>query len=84
MQDRLGSEEYKMHVLENISKIIINANYIEQNIEFFNNLLFKMWEDYHNSVLEPISILKQMKHLEVFLACMLEYKPDLDLPEDLV
>lgn len=82
MQDKLGLEEYSQFVLENISKIIINRHYIEDNQEFFNAVLFKMWEDHYKSVLEPISILKQMKHLEMFLGCMLEYTPDLELPED--
>ncbi len=43
-----------------------------------------MWEDYDTSVLEPISITKQLKILEMFLSVMLEYKPDNELPEDIV
>jgi hypothetical protein len=82
--ERLGSEEYRVHVYENISKIIVNRNYIEENFNFFEKIVFKMWEDYYNSILEPISITKQIKMLELFLSAMIEMKPDLDLPEDIV
>lgn len=82
-RDKLYYEEYASHVLENISRIIVNQNYINNNFEFFEKLLFKMWElYYYNSNLEPISITKQMRMLEMFLATMIEIKPDLDLPED--
>lgn len=83
-RDLLGVEEYRLHVLENISKIIVNHNYIEENIEFFEKVIFKMFEDYHNSVLEPISITKQLKMLEMFLSVMLELKPSQELPEDVI
>ncbi len=78
----LGYEEYRAHIYENISKIIINQNYIEENFDFFEKLIFKMFEDYEKSVLEPISITKQIKMLELFLSVMLEFKPSLYLPED--
>lgn len=79
----LGYEEYRLHVYENISKIIVNQNYVNNNFEFFEKLLFKMWEIYYyNSNIEYISITKQIKHLELFLSVMLEMKPDLYLPED--
>ncbi len=83
-RDRLGIEEYRLHIYENISKIIINKQYIEDNYDFFEKIIFKMWEDYDTSVLEPISITKQLKILEMFLSVMLEYKPDNELPEDIV
>jgi hypothetical protein len=83
--ERLGSEEYRVHVYENISKIIVNRNYIEENFDFFEKIVFKMWElYYYDSVLEPISITKQIKMLELFLSVMLEMKPDTTLPEDIV
>lgn len=83
--ERLGSEEYRVHVYENISKIIVNRNYIEENFDFFEKIVFKMWElYYYDSILEPISITKQIKMLELFLSVMLEMKPDTTLPEDIV
>lgn len=82
MNERLGLEEYSQYILENIPKTIVNQNYIESNEEFFNGLLFKMWEDYYTSVLEPLSLTKHLKLICTFLSIMLDYKPDLDLPED--
>lgn len=82
MDDKLGLEEYSVFVLEGVSKVIINRNYIEENDEFFNLLLFKMWEDYSKSFIEPISIWKQIKMLEVFLYAMLLEQPSLELPID--
>ena len=82
--DRLGLEEYSSFVLEGISKMIINRNYIEENQDFFNHLLFKLWEDYYLSSVEPISIWKQIKLLEIFLYIMIQEKPTLELPEDSV
>lgn len=84
MDEKLGLEEYSVFVLEGISKVIINRNYIEENDEFFNLLLFKMWEDYSKSLVEPISIWKQIKMLEVFLYAMLLERPSLELPIDSV
>ena len=83
-RDILGIEEYRGHIFENISKIIINQNYIENNFEFFDKILFKLWENYRTSTIEPISINKQMGLLEIFLSAMLEFKPSQELPEDTI
>ena len=45
-------------------------------------MLFKLWEEYYKSVIEPISIWKQIKTLEIFLHAMLLCQPSLELPED--
>ncbi len=82
-RDKLYHEEYTLHVLENISRVIINQNYINSNFEFFEKLLFKSWEIYYyNSNLEYISITKQIRMLEIFLSAMIETKPSQELPED--
>lgn len=82
MNEKLGLEEYSTFMVENISKLIINRNYIEENADFFNLLFFKMWEDYEYSNLEPISLLKQLKLLEIFLGSLIAEKPSVDLSED--
>ncbi len=82
MNEKLGLEEYSNFMMENISKLVINRNYIEQNADFFNLLFFKMWEDYEYSNMEPISLLKQLKLLEIFLGTMVTEHPDTQLPED--
>lgn len=82
MNDKLGLEEYSVFVLEGISKVIVNRNYIEENGEFFNAVIFKFWEEYYTSIVEPISITKQIKMLDIFLYTMLTEQPSLELPED--
>lgn len=82
-RDKLGIDEFTAHVYENISKIIVNQHYINENIDFFEKIVFKMWEIYYyNSNIETISITKQLKHLELFLSVMIETKPSQELPED--
>lgn len=81
-QERLGLVEYTEVLLENISRMVINQNYINSNEDFFNSVCFKMWENYYNSNTEPISIIKQARLLEIFLGIMLKEKPTLFLPDD--
>lgn len=84
-RDKLYYEEYSSHIYENISRIIVNQNYINANLEFFEKLLFKSWElYYYNSNLEYISITKQIRMLEIFLSAMIETKPSQELPEDVI
>lgn len=80
---KLGLEEYRIHVLDNISGVVVNPNYIEENLSFFNKIVFKMFQDYDNSIVE-ISINKQIKMLNMFLSVMLLEKPSLELSEDII
>ena len=82
--DKLGLEEYRSHVLDSVSGIIVNPNYIKNNTSFFDSLLFKMFQDYEGSQIDPISLNKQIKMLNMFLSIMILEKPDLTLPEDTI
>lgn len=82
--DKLGLEEYRGHILDSISGIVVNPNYIKDNEDFFNIIIFKMFQDYDGSQIDPISLSKQVKMLNMFLSVMLQEKPDLELPEDTV
>lgn len=81
--EKLGQVEYEEVLLDNISKLVINRNYIYENSDFFNAILFKLYEDYLFS-LEQISITKQAKTLEMFLGCFLKYNLTDELPEDTI
>ena len=83
-RDILGLNEFTEYMIENISKMIINRNYIEENKDFFNLLFFKLWEDYSKSTLESISLIKYLKLLEIFLGSMLSEQPSQELPEDII
>lgn len=82
--DKLGFEEYRDHMLENISGVVVNPNYIEENLDFIDNLLFKLFQDYENTQSDIISFNKTIKVINIFLSVMLEQKPKLQLPEDTV
>lgn len=79
--DRLGQTEYEETLLDTISKVVINRNYIEQNQLFWDNIVFKFWEEYYFSR-ENISIRKQAKFLEIFMDGVFKFKPSNSLPED--
>ena len=80
MEQKLGQIEYEETLLYNISKLVINRNYILENESFFDNVLFKLYEEYLYG--GEISILRQAKALEIFLGCMIKHKPSQELPED--
>ena len=80
---KLGATEYEEVLYDNINKIIINRNYIKQNQQFWDNIVFKMFEEYNFSS-EEVSIRKQAKIVEIILAMMIKFKPAQELPEDLI
>jgi len=80
MEQKLGQIEYEETLLYNVSKLVINRNYILNNEDFFNNVLFKLYEEYMFG--GEVSIVKQAKSLEIFLGCMIKHKPSQELPED--
>ena len=83
MQDKLGITEYEEVLFDNISKVVINRNYLVENSVFWDNLVFKMFEEYNFSM-EDISIRKQAKYVEMFLATMIKFKPSQELPKDVL
>lgn len=81
--EKLGQSEYEETLLDHISKVVINRNYIENNIEFWNNVCFKLFEEYYYSK-ENVSISSQARLLEVVLSNMFRFKPSQELPEDIL
>jgi hypothetical protein len=81
--DRLGQIEYEEVLFDNISKVVVNRGYVYENQLFWDNLVFKFWEEYYFSM-EEISIRKQSKLIEIFFKLSFEFKPSQELPEDLV
>ncbi len=81
--EKLGQIEFEEVLFDNISKVVINRHWVEENQVFWNNTVFKMFEEYTFG-LEEISIRKQAKLLELFLGNMIKYKPGNDLPEDIL
>lgn len=83
MENKLGQVEYYEVLLDNISKVVVNRHYISRNQKFWDNMLFKLFEEYRFS-LEDISIRKQAKLLEIFFGCLFEFAPETEKPEDLI
>jgi hypothetical protein len=83
-REKLGYEEFKEVVLENISKVITNRAHIEENYDFYISVIFKMYEMYKNDLYNPISISSCVKLFDVFLYSFFKYNPSGELPEDLV
>ena len=82
-ENKLGEIEYEEVFLDNLSKIIVNRNYIESNCEFWDNVIFKFWEEYYFSKRE-VSIISQVRLFEIMMDSVFKYKPSLELPEDIV
>lgn len=80
---RLGIAEYSEVLLDNLSKVVVNRNYLEQNQEFWDTIVFKLFEQYYYS-LEEISIRKQAEGLEIFFNALFLFKPSTEKPEDLI
>lgn len=82
--NKLGFIEYQEVLLDNVSKMVINRNYVFENKDFFDNVIFKMFEVYAETYNEPVSIRKQAQMLEIFLGMNIKYKPTQELPEDIL
>lgn len=82
-REKLGLIEYEETLIDNLSKVVINRNYISQNKTFWDTVVFKCWEEYYFSP-ENISIRKQAKMIEIFMDGLFKYKPSLEIPEDIL
>jgi len=82
-EQKLGQTEYEEVLLDNISKVVVNRRFIKENPSFWDNIVFKMFEEYYFSP-EYVSIKKQARLLEIYLHCMFKYKPSTNLPEDVL
>jgi len=82
-ENKLGQSEYEEVLLDNISKVVVNRNYIAQNKYFWDAMVFKLFEEYYFS-LEETSIRKQAKILEIFFNCLFEFHPAVNKPEDII
>lgn len=83
MEDKLGMSEYEEVLIDNISTVVVPRSYLEQNRDFWNGLVFKLFEVYHYSI-EPVSIRKQAQMLEIFFSSLFSYQPSIDKPEDIL
>lgn len=81
--EKLGLLEFESVLVDNISKVVINRNYISQNQDFWDAIVFKLFEEYYYSP-EETSIRKQAKILEIFFNGLFEHRPAVEKPEDII
>lgn len=83
-RNKLGLSEFSEVLTENLSKVVIPQNYIDNEVDFFEQILFKTYEKYHNSKTETYSINQIRSLLEIFIDAMFTYKPSNNKPEDVI
>jgi hypothetical protein len=82
-RDKLGISEFEEVLLDCLSTIIIPRSYIEENKEFWDSIVFKLFEDYYYSP-EPLSIRKQAKTLDIVFNSLFTFKPPVEKPTDIL
>jgi len=84
MEELLGYEEFRIEVYDRLSRVITNQNHIDENQDFYEEIIFKMFEKYKNGTVNRVSITQCVLLFDIFLHSMFENKPKTFLPEDLV
>lgn len=83
-RSKLGIVEYSEVLTDSLSKVVIPQNYIDNEADFFEQILFKTYEKYHNSKTELYSINQIRVLIEIFVDALFTYKPSNEKPEDLI
>lgn len=81
-RDRLGLLQYQDLILDNLSRVIVNSCWIEENFSFLEQIIFKTYEKYYSCKTEVYSINQILNLLEIFLDALIKFKPSSELPED--
>lgn len=83
-EQKLGLNEYREVVLDNISRLVTNQKHIDENSLAYETFIFKSYEKYANSRTENYSINQIITLLEIFLDTVFKYKMDNELPDDVI
>lgn len=83
-QRKLGINEFKEVLTESLSKVVIPQNYINREVDFFEQIFFKTYEKYHDSKIENYSINQIRSLLEIFIDALFTYQPSNKKPDDLI
>lgn len=83
MKETLGLAEFEEVLMDLISPMIVNRNYILTHQEFWNNLIFKLFENYHYSAVD-IPVSHYAKIIDIFFGNIFEYNPSSVKPEDII
>ncbi len=83
-EQKLGLNEYREVLLDNISRLVTNQRHIDENSSVYETFIFKSYEKYANSKTENYSINQIITLLEIFLDAVFKYKMDNELPDDVI
>ena len=83
-EQKLGYLEYEEVFYDLLSRIVVNQRFIDENKSFFDHIIFKTYERYEISKTESYSVRQIVVLFELFLDAMLQNKPAVDLPEDMI
>jgi hypothetical protein len=83
-EQKLGISEYSEVFYDRLSTVVCNREYVEQNKDFYEQVIWKTFERYNNSKTESYSINQIVTIFEIILDSMLKFKPSNELPEDLI
>lgn len=83
-EQKLGISEYSEIFYDRLSTLVGNCEYVEQNKDFYEQVIWKTFERYNNSKTESYSINQIVTIFEIVLDSMLKFKPANELPEDLI
>lgn len=79
--DKLGYSEFREVFFNNIDTLITNQAHIEQNIDFYEEVIFKTFEVYQKNGLD-YTVGDILRFFHIFLYATFKYNPDNVLPED--
>lgn len=83
-QGKLGYTEFSDHFYDQLSHLITNQAHIDQCQDFYEEIIFKLYELYLHSKSESFSVNQCVRVFEVVLFSMFKYNPTTQLPEDLI
>lgn len=82
-RDRLGIQEFEENLLELRSPMVVNRNYIQTYKVFWDNLVFKLWENYYFSPVE-LPVNHYAKLLDIFFGNLFSFDSSAEKTEDII
>ena len=79
--NKLGLTEYTAFFLENLSTLVTNQAHIDENKNFYDEVVFKTFEIYQKNS-SDYTITEILNFIHVFLYAMFNEKPSVEKPED--
>lgn len=79
--NKLGLTEYTAFFFENLSTLVTNQAHIDENKNFYDEVVFKTFEIYQKNS-SDYTITEILNFIHIFLYAMFNEKPSVEKPED--